>query len=125
MNRSWVVAAAFLIATIDFFLQMRLSSSFFGISNQGFGFGLGQGTGSLFFWLLTFFLFYLITARKLTETGWWLVLAGGVSNGLSRLILGSVRDYLYWSYGFSLWFNLADILIVFGIIFLWRNYSYR
>lgn len=125
MNRRWVVAGAFSVAAIDIFLQVRSSSSLFGISNQGFSFGLGQGTGSLVFWLLTFFLFYLIVARKLAETGWWLVLAGGVSNSVCRLILGSVRDYLHWSYGFSLWFNLADVLIVFGIISLWRNYSCR
>jgi signal peptidase II len=45
---------------------------------------------------------------------WILIVAGGVSNVLERLVLGYVRDFIYF-YG-GLIINLADLYIFFGAI---------
>ncbi len=44
------------------------------------------------------------------------MISGGASNILDRFLHGGVVDYIYWHYGFDFpIFNLADILIDFGI----------
>lgn len=46
---------------------------------------------------------------------WVMILAGGVSNVVERIVLGYVRDWIYIWTGV---FNLADGYIIFGILML-------
>lgn len=104
-----------LFVLLEVIMQLMARKAGWGSQNQGFSFGLGQnilpGTvylalmGGLFIWVIT---------RKKVESGWWLILAGGLANSVSRLMMGSVWDYLHWPIIFSLWFNSADILILVG-----------
>jgi len=48
--------------------------------------------------------------------GVWLVLAGALSNFADRVIYGGVVDYIAVAWGGV--FNLADVLIIFGIILM-------
>lgn len=52
------------------------------------------------------------------------IFAGGVSNIFDRFIHGGVVDYVYWHCGFNFAiFNLADVLIDFGVVLiLWLNW---
>ena len=50
------------------------------------------------------------------EVGFWLFVAGGVGNTLDRLFFGGVRDFIKLPYLPS--FNLADVSISLGAIFL-------
>ncbi len=77
--------------------------------------------------LLCFFAWYISQRRSAgyCTMGEVLVLVGGTSNFLDRIRYGAVIDYIHihigaWSYPI---FNIADILIVAGIIFMiWRPY---
>jgi len=53
------------------------------------------------------------------------IFAGGVSNIFDRFIHGGVVDYVYWHCGFNFAiFNLADVLIDFGVVLiLWLNWK--
>lgn len=96
-------------------MQLMARKAGWGSQNQGFSFGLGQNilpgavylalTGGLFIWVIS---------QKKVESGWWLILAGGLANSVSRLMMGSVWDYFHWSIVLDLWFNSADILILIG-----------
>lgn len=105
----------FLFVFLEIVTQLVTRDAGWGSQNQGFGFGLGQEalpgiiylglTGGLFIWLVR---------SQEVEFGWWLILAGGLANSVSRMIMGSVWDYFHWPILMSLWFNSADILIVIG-----------
>ncbi|MEK7581262.1 MAG: signal peptidase II [Patescibacteria group bacterium] len=68
--------------------------------------------------VLTLLLFgYLIGAesRKLRIFGYSLIIAGGVSNLLDRLIYGCVRDFISLTRVFPT-FNLADFILTLGVL---------
>lgn len=58
-------------------------------------------------------LLYLIAQPK---RGWWLVLlvAGGLSNALDRIVWGAVVDFIH--YPFDIVGNVADVYIFFGLV---------
>ena len=90
------------------------------MKNLGFSFGLGAGLPNYFYLLLVGLIFVLLVRRRLEGVGWWLIVAGGLANGLSRVMFGYVWDYFHWG---PLWFNLADISITLGVV--WQIWSYR
>lgn len=88
-----------------------------GVMNRGISFGLAEGLFPDFaFFVFLVILLVLIISGKFSESGWWVIFFGGLSNAVSRLLFGGVVDYLHWTLGFDLWFNLADVAIVFGMI---------
>ena len=74
--------------------------------------------------LTVLLLFGLIFFRKSLfgpSLAWYLVGTGAVSNLIDRLVRGGVVDYIYLPYGCVI--NLADILIIAGVILIlcWRK----
>ena len=53
------------------------------------------------------------------KLAWALVLAGGASNIIERIIMGSVRDFIYihWRNLTGI-YNLADFYIIVGVLVL-------
>lgn len=93
--------------------------------NLGIAFGLLPSHTVVFFLLLsiaTLCLFVLAVRIRYLATPVSLILAGGTSNGLDRMILGFVRDPVHiasWSG------NVADILIGVGVLWAIFTYSRR
>ena len=87
------------------------------ICNKGFALGIGEI--SFFIPLLVLvavlFLVYLEKIR-LNIIALTLIFAGGVSNLLDRVIVGCVRDFIS-IFSFPS-FNLADVAITLGVIFI-------
>ncbi len=50
------------------------------------------------------------------QLGWMLIIVGGISNVVERLLIGYVRDIIQVPFGGII--NIADIYIILGIIFL-------
>jgi len=91
--------------------------------NYGLGFALNFGLLPNLIIIsaaLGFFVYYYLSNRKqlsrLGQLFFSLVLAGAVSNIVDRLYLGYVRDFLDFGLGFT--FNLADAMIVVGLILI-------
>lgn len=102
---------------LEVLLQRLSFQSSLGVINRGISFGLAEGWFPDFaFIIFLVILLTLILSGKFKETGWWVIFFGGLSNAVSRLLFGGVVDYLHWTLGFDLWFNLADVAIVFGMI---------
>jgi signal peptidase II len=92
--------------------------------NKGISFGLFGSTGlpSFAFALIAFvvsaaLLFWLLRTRnRLVATGLGLLIGGALANGIDRLWLGAVTDFLDFHAGGWHWpaFNVADIGVVCG-----------
>jgi len=80
--------------------------------------------GTNFFWLGVNFLIIivlLILIIKKPETGLILIFAGGLSNFIDRIVRGGVVDFIKLP-GFPWQFNLADILITIGVVWILKQY---
>ena len=88
------------------------------VSNSGIAFGIGE---NIPLWLVIgFFLAVVFVAyRDRFKTGEIIFLAGGAGNILDRLMYGKIVDWIKFG---SLWFNLADIYIVSGIILMFSHF---
>lgn len=85
-----------------------------GSANYGFSFGLGEDLIPPVLYLALAICFFIwVMLQKKRYLGWWLIVAGGLANGVSRVVFGYVWDYFRLG---SLWFNLADISITLGVI---------
>lgn len=110
----WRVVAV--IALVDLGIQLT-SSSIEMQRNVGVGFGLFQGIPV---WLIfAFFVLYILwiylkwsELGRLSRRGIILILAGGLSNMVSRIVMGSVGDYLIVG---EIGYNLSDLLIIVGL----------
>lgn len=102
-----------------------LSHSSFVIKNPGFIFGYGPNL-DLFFWVALFLILilFLFTIKKTKSVySVTIMLAGASSNLLDRLTKGGVVDYLKIRIFPDLVFNLADIILISGvIIYVWQNW---
>jgi lipoprotein signal peptidase len=87
------------------------------IFNKGVSFGLLANSNlSLLLSIIALLaLVYLIYKSKINSK-YMLIIAGGVSNLLDRVIYGAVIDYL--NFMNIIWFNLADIYINLGILLI-------
>jgi len=88
--------------------------------NQGISLGIPMG--DLVVWLVVGVLLIVIwMQRRQWNAGVALLLAGGLGNLVDRLVYGAVVDMFYVT-GIGLWFNLADVYIVVGLlVFLLTN----
>ncbi len=62
---------------------------------------------------------YWTKLSLLARFGWALVIAGGLSNVIERVVLGYVRDFIYIAHGI---FNFADFFIVIGLLIIVFTY---
>lgn len=97
------------------------------VQNTGAAFSLGQGNGIQFIIINAIVLgimirFLILQFEKMdsvTKVMLCLILAGGISNLLDRLIRGFVVDYIDIRQLFSFpIFNIADIYVVIGWVML-------
>jgi lipoprotein signal peptidase len=110
------------VALLDLFLQTSFRSIGFGVANRGVSFGLAPEMGLL----ISFgaWLGFALMAKK-GKVEYWLILIGGAGNIISRIIWGSVWDYICWL-GLPFCFNLCDGLISFGVLsYILRGDEYR
>jgi signal peptidase II len=91
--------------------------------NDGVAFGMFSGYSRVFgifsIIISAAIVVYLLknfNDNKYIRVGLLLIFAGGVANGVERLIFGYVRDFLYVTFYSN--FNVADALVVVGAVFL-------
>jgi signal peptidase II len=93
----------------------------FVLINKDYLFGLGQSWQIiLYLVIISVLVLILITAKKTNyHYAFTLMIAGAVSNLIDRIIRGGVVDNLKFG---SLSFNLADILLISGVIvYVWQT----
>lgn len=107
---SLVIASILQIAA--FLVYMNLSFTL----NPNFIFGLVQGNVLAIITSMIILLLMLIFSNKFLNLGLVMVVAGLISNVADRFFYGGIIDY------FKIWiiptFNLADVLIIIGIILI-------
>lgn len=89
------------------------------ICNTGFAFGIGEGWFSSLIALFVLGVVGILLLREKRQPVFWgytLVVAGGISNLIDRLVRDCVIDFI----DFKIWpsFNLADSAITLGAMFL-------
>jgi len=114
-----VRAIGLFTAILDIFLQAYFRSQGFGFLNRGVSLGIASGIGNIisiaaFVFFTGWYLFERIKYKKSVGYLFLLALGGGV-NVLSRLIWGSVWDYICIPY-IPFCFNLSDVLISLGVV---------
>jgi len=123
-----IVAAIVLLDQITKYWVKGLSSditilSFFSISyveNTGAAFGIFPGARWIFVAIaavvIVLFANNLFKPLKITTLPFLFIIAGAFGNLIDRTVLGHVIDFL----SFSFWptFNIADIFLVVGVVFL-------
>lgn len=104
---------------LDLLLQTIFRYSNFGLANRGVSLGLGQGWGNIFsitaFGIVCIYLFRFRLIGRNGRRCFILLFLGGIGNMVSRLIWGSVWDYICLSF-LPFCFNLSDVLISFGVV---------
>ena len=123
------VVSLFLIALVlcvDLFSKAWMRTSGAGICNEGVSFGITwmseSATIAISAFLILAGLVYLVSlrvGRSIEMNGMWLglvlMIAGGLSNVVSRVIWGCIVDWI--SLGIAgLYFNFADVMIDLGLV---------
>jgi lipoprotein signal peptidase len=109
------------IALFEISLKFRyFPSKINSFYNEGLAFGFGSKLLLPEFILFTeticlLIIVFLIFGTDYNKRGLAYLLTGGILNFFDRLINRRIVDYLY---GFGIYFNLADVLILMGILFL-------
>jgi len=118
MRLKWLVNVISLVL-LDQGIKAMLVSSELRVINSGVAFGLGGAWPQLWQWLMIGLLLGLLIKFKFNwQTG--LITAGGLANLIDRVRWGGVIDYLAISLGLR--FNLADCLILAGLIGLMYSF---
>lgn len=117
-KKIYFALAIFLLDRILKFFLLKTPGARAGIFiNENFAFGVGlTNFTSLFIALLVLLLFAGYALKRGRRAASWFVLLGALSNLLDRSFYGGVVDYLPLPWGAVV--NLADILIVAGVIIL-------
>jgi signal peptidase II len=117
-KKNWLILV---IICLDQLTKILLKSYFPSLTvlNKGISFGLFPFSG----WTLINFLLLLVLIRFLPQgIGKSLIIGGGFSNLLDRIIWGGVVDFINLKPGFlnldMPTFNMADFLIVSGTVLL-------
>jgi|TARA_B110000438_G_scaffold235387_1_gene232102 signal peptidase II len=133
---------------ITYFEQFKVDtiyvSNFFEIIlvwNRGVSYGLfpqESYLGQIFISIFSFVICLWITKFLINSnvrfkiTSLTLILAGGLSNIIDRLLYSAVADFLHFHIKSYSWyvFNVADIYIVFGLMiliyaFIWPNINFK
>ena len=121
-----LLAFVFLVFTVTFDQVSKYAASkYFTLwCNEGgiFGFGTGVGSNLLIslasVGILIYFIYLVFQQGKYRENfAFILVLSGGLSNFVDRLAYGCVRDFIQIFKWFPA-FNLADVFISLGVLYL-------
>lgn len=72
----------------------------------------------LYFLIGTVLLIFIILFFKTKNPGFFLIILGGLSNFFDRICFGYVIDYLRLSILPISFFNIADLMIIVGILFI-------
>ncbi len=98
------------------------------IRNEGIAFGLLSFNDSYFYDILTFLIFLIIVAlifmtiksESFKKYSYIMILGGAFGNIFDRFFYKSVPDFIDFHIGNFHWFifNIADVFITFGVIFL-------
>ncbi len=94
------------------------------VRNRGAAFGMFNSLGNWFFIPVSLvavaLILYLIVKGREGRLSLTLILSGAVGNLIDRVVLGSVRDFLYFSIGSFHWpaFNVADSALTVGLCLL-------
>lgn len=115
-GRYYVIFGLLLISSL-FLIDLFLYRSDMASINQRQFFGLlGNNISSIVFSFLALVVFCILTKKYINTVGFVLVISGAVTNIISRIFLGGVPDY------FNLFsiptFNLSDVCIVIGLVWL-------
>lgn len=115
---SGVIVLGIFFLGLDIVFQLIFRSVGYGTENRGVSFGLASEVGLIvsyfaFCLLIAWFIFDLYK-HKQVSLFLFLTALGGVGNILSRLIWGSVWDYICISF-FPFCFNISDVLISLGV----------
>jgi lipoprotein signal peptidase len=102
------------VVLLDLVLQVHFRTVGWGLANGGISWGMGQGWGWVIA-LVTFLIFLLVYNFSRSRPGMILILLGAAGNLLSRLIWGSVWDYVCLPL-LPFCFNLCDVLISLGVV---------
>jgi signal peptidase II len=123
-----LIGGVIITIIIDQLLKYKIrSDSGFYICNKGISFSLG--INPIFFWivLFSFLLFIFIYSKYLIKTAQLtpffllaliLIVGGALSNGIDRLFLGCVIDFISIGWSFLPIFNPADVAISLGSFLL-------
>ncbi len=122
----WLGACAGLIATDQVAKYFAGKSNWRIFQNNNFAFSIPLPTALMFaIYIVALAIVVRIIFKqwkvltRLSKFGWALVLAGGVSNIVERIILGYVRDFIFIANGI---FNLADFFIILGLLIVVFTY---
>jgi len=116
--RKWLLGLVFLLVVI-----VDQSSKLWFLKNKGIVFNQG-GVFGLFPGLpwtlvlvgvLGWMVKMLFQARRdLERLGLVLIVSGGLSNVIDRVLIGAVRDFIYYR-SVNVWGNVADIVLTVGV----------
>lgn len=106
-----------LLVASDQILKVLAVKFFHPVFNRGIAFGAGEDIPIALI-MIAYAILALWIFRNKSGLGEMLLLAGGAGNILDRLIIGNIVDWI--SLG-SLWFNLADAYISFGVLMITLN----
>ena len=103
-----------LFVASDQILKLSAIRFFHPVLNSGVAFGIG-GNIPILAIIIVFLVLSLSVCRTKSGFGEMFLLAGGAGNILDRLLYGKIVDWIKFG---SLWFNLADVYIVAGMILI-------
>lgn len=92
--------------------------------NTGGAFGIGKDWAWISLSLIVLVVLGWVLAkseRVMERYGLVIILASGLSNLIDRVILGGVRDFIYWPV-LNVYGNVADLLLTVGVIVVCAEY---
>lgn len=114
----------FLIFFLIFIDQLTkfwvVKANFFWLPNYGISFGFFLGSVGIYLNFLILAVFGWFFSKK-PSWGLSLILSGGISNLIDRLLSGYVIDFLKLP-GLGFHFNLADVFITLGVLLILVKY---
>lgn len=120
MKKIWFGVIGIVLIGLDQLFRWRAGDWFSAEKNRGIIFGLGENWPVSLIILASVFLILLLVwqfikeSRFLVQSGLIFIIAGGLSNLLSRVFFGYIVDFI--KLGFWPAFNMADIFIVIGVV---------
>jgi len=92
--------------------------------NTGGVFGIGKDWTWILFSLMALVVlgWVLVKSEKVVERyGLVIILASGLSNLIDRVVLGGVRDFIFWPI-LNVYGNVADLLLMIGVVVVCVEY---
>jgi lipoprotein signal peptidase len=88
------------------------------ILNSGGVFGVGEGASWIVFSLISLIFVGVLLSKSVNvneKYGLTIIFASGLSNLIDRIILGGVRDFIFWPI-LNVYGNVADLLLTLGVV---------